>query len=137
GDAVADRVGEADHLDGTGTVGEPPDEAAFLKRRDQAMDAGLGAQVERFLHLVEGRRHAGLLEPLVNEAEQLVLLACQHVPVPRRSDHEASKPSLVVLGSTKTNHERTLSVPYVFRNHLIWSEQSDRLSKLKVEDDAG
>jgi hypothetical protein len=23
---------------------------------------------------------------------------------------------------SKTNHERTLSVPYVFRNHLIWSE---------------
>jgi hypothetical protein len=23
-------------------------------------------------------------------------------------------------GLTETNHEHTLSVPYVFRNHLIW-----------------
>jgi hypothetical protein len=23
----------------------------------------------------------------------------------------------------ETNHERTLSVPYVFRKHLIWSEE--------------
>src|ERR1700736_3937993 len=37
-------------------------------------------------------------------------------------------------GAAKTNHERTLSVPYVFRNHLIWSEQSDRISKLKIDD---
>src|SRR5216683_5135431 len=39
--------------------------------------------------------------------------------------------------ATKTNHEQTLSVPYVFRNHLIWSEQSEPRSKLKIEDGAG
>jgi hypothetical protein len=26
--------------------------------------------------------------------------------------------------AAETNHERTLSVPYVFRNHLIWGEES-------------
>src|SRR5262249_33391945 len=28
-------------------------------------------------------------------------------------------------GLTETNHEQTLSVRYVFRNHLIWREQPE------------
>src|SRR5260221_13976918 len=38
----------------------------------------------------------------------------------------------------KTNHERTLYVPYVFRNHLICREQVERLLKggLKLKDRA-
>ncbi len=31
--------------------------------------------------------------------------------------------------SAETNHERTLSVPYVFRNHLIWREQVEGPAK--------
>src|SRR6266545_7031506 len=29
----------------------------------------------------------------------------------------------------ETNHEQTLYVPYVFRNHLIWREQVERTPK--------
>jgi hypothetical protein len=38
----------------------------------------------------------------------------------------------VHYSAPKTNHEHTLSVPYVFRNPLIWSEQSDGSSELKI-----
>ena len=81
----ATELGQPDHLDGAGPVRQAADEAALLERGDQAVNAGLGAQVERFLHLVEGGRHAGLLEPLVDEAEQFVLLARQHRPGPPKS----------------------------------------------------
>ena len=50
-----------------GAVRQAADEAALLQRRDQPVNAGLGPQIERVLHLVEGRRHAGLLQPLVDE----------------------------------------------------------------------
>src|SRR6516165_6636000 len=46
-------------------------------------------------------------------------------------------PKTAPMAAFKTNHERTLSVPYVFCNHLICREQSDRFSKLKIEDGAG
>src|SRR5690606_20132802 len=38
----------------------------------------LGAQIERLFHLFKGGRDARLLQPLVDEAEELILLACQH-----------------------------------------------------------
>ena len=77
-DAVADRLGQLDHLDRARPVRQAADEAALLQRRDQPVDAGFGAQIERVLHLVEGGRHAGFLQPLVDEAQQLELLAGQH-----------------------------------------------------------
>ena len=69
---------QLDHLDGAGTVRQAADEAALLQRRDEPVDAGFGTQIESVLHLVEGGRHAGLLQTLVNEAQQLELLAGQH-----------------------------------------------------------
>ena len=51
---------------------------ALLKRRDQSVDAGFGAQVERILHLVKRRRHSRLLETLVNKPQQLGLLTSEH-----------------------------------------------------------
>src|ERR1051326_4682442 len=66
------------HRDGARSVGQPADEAALLERRDQPVNAGLRAQVEGVLHLIERRRHAGFLQPLVDEAQQLELLAGQH-----------------------------------------------------------
>ena len=77
--AVRDRFGQLDHLDGARPVGQAADEAALLQRRDQAVDAGFRAQVERILHLVEGGRNAGFLQALVDEAQQLELLAGQHL----------------------------------------------------------
>ena len=75
---LADELGQLDDLDGAGAVGQAADEAALLQRRDQAVDAGLRAQVERVLHLVEGGRHAGLLQPLIDETQKLKLFARQH-----------------------------------------------------------
>jgi hypothetical protein len=51
--AVRDRFGKLDHLDGARPVRQAADEAALFERRDQPVNAGLGAQVERILHLVE------------------------------------------------------------------------------------
>src|SRR5262249_2115058 len=60
-DAVRNRLRQLDHLDGAGTIGQAANEAALLQRRDEPMDPGFRAQIERVLHLVEGRRHSGLL----------------------------------------------------------------------------
>ena len=68
--AVRHRFGQLDHLDGAGAVWQAADEAALLQRRDQAVNAGFGAQVERILHLVERRRHARLLEALMDKAQE-------------------------------------------------------------------
>jgi hypothetical protein len=75
---VRHGVRQLDHLDGARPIGEPADEAALFQRRDQAMDAGLGPQIERVLHLVEGGRHAGLLQALMDETQQLELFSGQH-----------------------------------------------------------
>jgi hypothetical protein len=61
-------------------VGQAAQEAALLQGGDQAVDAGLGGQVQRVLHLVEGGGDARLLQPLVDEHEQFVLLAREHGP---------------------------------------------------------
>src|SRR6516164_6685903 len=114
-DAVRDRLRQLDYFDGAGTIGETADEAAFLQRRDQAVDPGFGTQVERVLHLVEGGRHAGLFEALVDEAQQFELFAGQHLAFP----HCGGPKRLA-----ETNHEQTLYVRYVFRNHLIWREHA-------------
>ncbi len=65
---------QANNFDGAGAIGQPLDETTLLQRLDQAVDAGLGAEIQCILHLVEGRRNAGLLEPPVHENEQFVLL---------------------------------------------------------------
>ena len=75
---MADRIGQLDHLDGARPVGEPPDEAALFQRGDQAVDAGFGAQIERILHFVERGRDTALRQALVDEAQELELLAGQH-----------------------------------------------------------
>ena len=81
---MGDRVGQLDDLDGARPVGQAADEAALFQRRDQPVDAGFGAQVERVLHFVEGGRHARFGQPLVDEAQKLELLAGQHLVSPRR-----------------------------------------------------
>ena len=85
---MGNQLGQLDHLDGARPIRQAADEAALLQRRDQAVDPGLRAQVERILHLVEGGRHAGFLQAFVDEAQQLELLAGQHLasfPLLRRA----------------------------------------------------
>src|SRR5262249_43563332 len=82
---------------------------------------GFRTQVQRVLHLVEGWRHARLLETLMDEAQKFELFSRQHRAV---SPLQRSR-----KGLTETNHERTLSVRYVFCNHLIWREDVHQTKK--------
>ncbi len=52
------KLGQFDHFNRAGAVGQAPDKAALFQRGDQPVDAGLGAQIERVLHLVKGGRNA-------------------------------------------------------------------------------
>jgi hypothetical protein len=65
-------------LKGARPLGQAAEEPALLQRRDQAMDPGLGRQVQRFLHLIEGGRDAAFLDPFMDEHEQFVLLTGEH-----------------------------------------------------------
>src|SRR5258708_962520 len=69
---------QAHHFQRAGAVGQAMDEAALLEPGDQAVDARLGLEAEGRLHLVEGRRDTMLGEVLVDENQQLVLLAREH-----------------------------------------------------------
>ena len=76
---AAGDLGQLDHFDRTRPVGQAADEAALFQRGDEAVNAGLRAQVERVLHLVEGGRHAGLFQPLIDETQKFVLFAREHL----------------------------------------------------------
>ena len=84
-----EAVGQLHDLNGAGAVREAADKAAFLKRRDQAVDAGFGAEVQRFLHLVERGRDAVALNPFVNEFQQVKLLLGQHGTTPSSGEYLA------------------------------------------------
>ncbi len=49
------RLGHAEHLQRAGAIGQAADEVALLERADQAVDARLGLEIERLLHLLERR----------------------------------------------------------------------------------
>src|SRR5262249_18386482 len=94
-------------------------------RRDETMDAGLRAQIERVLHLVEGGRHAGFFQPFVDETQKFVLFAREHLeqsPVAVSFDSESLGSGLPVL-ALETKYERELYVRYVLRHHLTYSER--------------
>ena len=115
-------LGQLDDFDGARAVRQAADEAALDQRRDQAVNAGLGFEIERVLHLVEGRRHAALLHALVDEEQQLFLFLGQHhvFPFPalrRSSDPPRAQPaSKTVAGAfrkengSRQNRKRTLHV---------------------------
>jgi hypothetical protein len=69
---------QAHDLERAGPVRQAAQEAPLLEGGDQPVDAGLGGQVQGFLHLVEGRRDPGFLDPLMDEHEQFVLFAREH-----------------------------------------------------------
>ena len=72
------RFGQLDHLERAGPVGHAPQEAALLERQDQAMDAGLGLEIQRILHFLERGRNAFLLQAFVDEKKQFELFAREH-----------------------------------------------------------
>ena len=71
-------LGQLYDLKRTRTMSQPPQKSSFLECCDQPVDAGLGREIKRVLHLVERGRHAGLLNSFVDEHEQFVLLAREH-----------------------------------------------------------
>src|SRR5688572_10808434 len=77
-EAGAMRIGKLHDFEGAGPIGHAPQEAALLERQDQAMDAGLGLEIEGFLHLLERGGHSVLLQSFIDEEEQFKLFARQH-----------------------------------------------------------
>src|SRR5690606_17058169 len=97
-----DVARQAHHLHGPGAVRQAADEAALLQAGDQAVDAGLGPEVERVLHLIKGWRDAVALQVPVDEEQKLVLLFGEHgsalPPVCRPSPRRRHK----IWNKTKT-----------------------------------
>ena len=67
-------LGQFNDLDRSGPVGEAADKAPLFQRRDQPVNARLGAQIKRVLHFIERRRNAVALHTFVNELQQIQLL---------------------------------------------------------------
>ena len=63
-------------------VGQAADEVPFLERTDQPVNARLGLQAERFLHLLERGGNTAVLQPVIDETEQFMLLLREHVQNP-------------------------------------------------------
>ncbi len=77
-EAATGLIGELNNFNRAGAVRQTADEAALLERGNEAVNARFRAQVERILHLVEGGRNPGFLQPLMNKSQQFVLFARQH-----------------------------------------------------------
>src|SRR5216684_8540022 len=123
------KLGQLDDLDGAGAIGKAANEAALFKGCDEAMDPGLRAQIQRILHLVEGGRNAGFLQAFADESQEFVLFARKHLDQsPGLTSFDSETRELAIPNSKRlileTNHERTLYVPYVFRNHLILRQRT-------------
>ena len=71
-------VGKLEHFQGAGALFHAAQEAALFQGGDQAVDAGLGFQVQRFLHFVKGGRNAAFAHPFMDEHQQFILFARQH-----------------------------------------------------------
>ena len=71
-------LGQLQHFQRAGAIGEAADEPAFLQRADQAVNARLRLEVERLLHLLKARRYATQFEMLLDEQKQLLLLGGEH-----------------------------------------------------------
>src|SRR6476660_4534166 len=73
--SAAGKLGQLDDFDGAGAVGQAADETALLQRRNEAVDSGFRTQIERVLHLVEGGRYPGLVQPFIDETQKFILFA--------------------------------------------------------------
>ncbi len=71
-------------------MGKAAQETPFLERHDEAVDAWLGAQLERFLHLVERGRDAIALHAVADEKKELVLLFGEHEGLSRHKSENKS-----------------------------------------------
>ena len=69
GAATVAEFGQPQDFNRSGAIGEPPNEAALLERHDETVNSGFRAQLQRFFHFVERRRHARFLQALMDEAQ--------------------------------------------------------------------
>jgi len=72
------RIGQLQHFERARTIGQAAQEAAFLERADQPVDARFRLEAQRLLHFLERRRDAAGVEPFLDEVEQFMLLRGQH-----------------------------------------------------------
>ena len=109
---AAAELRQLDDFDGAGAVGQAADEAALLQRRDEAVDSGFRAQVERVLHLVEGGRYAGFFQPFIDETQKFILFARKHLEhspgwrrlsVPNRQGPSRESPKLPTIDTSSRN----------------------------------
>ena len=78
GGAGGSVLWQAQHLQGAGAVVAAADEAPLLQRRNQPVDAGLGPELQGFLHLLEAGGEAGLFQVAIDIDQQLVLFPSEH-----------------------------------------------------------
>ena len=69
GAATVADFGQPQDLDCAGAIGQPPNETALFERHDEPMNARFRAQIQRFFHFVERRRHTRVLQALMDEAQ--------------------------------------------------------------------
>ncbi len=115
---------QSNDFERSGALLEPADEPAFLQRRDQAVNARFGAQIQRVLHFVERGGHAGFPHPLVDEHQKLVLLLGQHgIPqiwpeIYRGEQSRNANRSTLVLGEGQREHAISRLLDLNFRSKL-------------------
>ena len=80
--------GHLEHFERARPIGQTTQELALLECRDQAVHARFRLEIERFLHFLERGRNAGFGEPVVDEADEFVLLLREHDVPPSRTDAE-------------------------------------------------
>ena len=83
--------GQLQHFKRPRAVGQAADEAALLKAGDQPVDAGLGLEAKRILHLIEGRRDSAFTQPVIDEEQKFVLFTCQHLRPLRATTRSGTK----------------------------------------------
>jgi predicted membrane metal-binding protein len=115
GQARRYRFRKLDDFQGAGAMRKPAYEASFLKRGDQPVDTGLRTKVECRFHLIEGRRHARLLEALVDKHQQFELFARQHC-VQTFSTAEGSKLLDQTRHRIRTKPKQAIIVLVMFGN---------------------
>ena len=82
---VSQRIGQFHNFDRAGTMRKTTDETPLLKCGDQPVDARLGPQIKRFLHLVKRGGYAIALQPRLDEIQKIELFLGQHRVAPSGS----------------------------------------------------
>src|ERR1700760_264304 len=96
-----------------------------LERRSSAsfISSKEGGTPDSFSRSLMNRRSSYCLRVSISTSPQVATAASQSAGF---ETHGSTQLPNIIAELRKTNHERTLSVPYVFRNHLIFRLRSVR-----------